>query len=314
VHRILSPTVPGHNGAEALNSAGMHHCRLSAIRGPYCCTLDAVHLTVGHPPADGYNRPGNQNAKPFHGKRTTMLFSERLLFIHVPKTAGMSVEKFLIDNVADAMTVTDGQGLPNPAIRLPAFVKFKLGLKRFLAGATAWNRASVKTVEGSRHVRLKDAQKVLAPFGRKLADFDSIIAVVRNPYDLEVSRYHFLRLGFHGVRGLAQNVEQEIALSGDFERFAAEAPYHGRLPAGIEDWYEIDGKMPENMRIVRFEALEEELNKVVGELYPISARLRRLNATAHAPYPSFLSQKSEAGIYRKYRWLFDRQFYRRELG
>jgi len=243
-----------------------------------------------------------------------MLFSEKLLFIHVPKTAGMSVEKFLIDNIQEGVTVTDGRGPANPSIRLPAFVTFKLGVKRIVAGAAAWNRPSVNTVDGSRHVRLRDAQKILAPFGRQLSDFHLIIAVVRNPYDLEVSRYHFLRLGFHGVKGLAQNVEQEIAMAGDFERFAADAPYHGRLPAGIENWYELDGKMPENLRIIRFETLEADLRHAVGQLYPISAGLRRLNATAHAPYQSFLTRKSEEGIYRKYRWLFDRQFYRRETG
>ena len=157
-------------------------------------------------------------------------------------------------------------------------------------------------------------RRILGPLGHTLTDFHTIIAVVRNPYDLEVSRYHFLRLGFHGVKGLAQNVEQEIAMAGDFERFAAEAPYHGRSPAGIESWYELDGKMPENLRIIRFEALEADLRHVVGRLYPVSARLRRLNATAHAPYRCFLTRRSEEAIYRKYRWLFDRQFYHRETG
>jgi hypothetical protein len=68
------------------------------------------------------------------------------------------------------------------------------------------------------------------------------------------------------------------------------------------------------MQIVRFEAIEEDLRRVVGALYPLSAGLRRLNATVHAPYGSFLTSRSEEGIYRKYSWLFDRQFYRRERG
>ena len=68
---------------------------------------------------------------------------------------------------------------------------------------------------------------------------------MRNPYDMEVSRYHYLRRGYHGVEGAAEAREQEIALAGDFERFALEAPYHGQLPANIERWYQIGDRMPQ---------------------------------------------------------------------
>jgi len=43
--------------------------------------------------------------------------------------------------------------------------------------------------------------------------------VARNPYDLEVSRYHFLRLGYLGVAGLSQGRAQQIAFAGDFTGF-----------------------------------------------------------------------------------------------
>jgi hypothetical protein len=241
-----------------------------------------------------------------------VLFDDKLLFIHVPKTAGVSITKFLIDNLPGKITLVEEQYRPHPSIPLPVQVRVKLSVKRLLKVWGMLMPASVTIVEGNRHGRLFQAQECLAKLGRRLDDFCAILAVVRNPYDLEVSRYHFLRKGWHGVSGLARGAEQKIAMEGDFEKFALKAPYHGRLPARIEEWYEIDGRMPENLRIVRFEHLEEDLRRVVGEFYPITAKLPRLNASEHESYESYLTPRSEEAIYNKFRWLFDRQFYARE--
>ena len=63
---------------------------------------------------------------------------------------------------------------------------------------------NITIAEGSRHERLTEAAASLARFGRRLEDFDTIISIMRNPYDMEVSRYHFLRRGYLGVAGLAR--------------------------------------------------------------------------------------------------------------
>lgn len=246
-----------------------------------------------------------------HGS-ADVLFDDKLLFVHVPKTAGVSITKFLIDNSPGKITLVEEQYRPHPSIPLPARVRVKLRVKKLLQAGGIWLPRSVTIVDGNPHARLSQAQECVVKFGRRLDDFCAILAVIRNPYDLEVSRYHYLRMGWHGVRGLARGVEQKIAMEGDFEKFALNAPYHGRLPARIEEWYEIEGRMPENLRILRFERLEEDLRRVLGEFYPVKAKLPRLNATKHEPYASYLSPRSEEAIYNKYRWLFDRQFYGRE--
>jgi len=239
-----------------------------------------------------------------------VLFDDKLLFVHVPKTAGMSIRKFLIDNIPGKVTLVEEQDRLHPS--MPVAVRVKLSVRKLLKAGGLLMPPSVTVIEGNPHCRLFQAREWLGKRGRRLEDFCAILAVVRNPYDLEVSRYHFLRKGWHGVQGLARGAEQRIALEGDFEKFALNAPYHGRLPARIEDWYEIGGDMPNNLRIVRFEHLEEDLRRVVGEFYPITAKVPRLNATDHEPYASYLSLRSEEAIYRKYRWLFDRQFYPRQ--
>ncbi len=241
-----------------------------------------------------------------------MLFSDKLLFIHAPKMAGMSVTKLLLDNIQDHITLVVPSGRPDPAINVPLMVRAKANLKATLTDLKNRMFRNVTIAEGMRHERMADAALALAPFGRCLEDFETILAVARNPYDLEVSRYHFLRLGYLGVAGLSQGRAQQIAFAGDFTGFARTAPYLGRLPARIEDWYEIDGKMPQNLRILRFESLEHDLERIVSPLYPIRRKLAKLNVSPHEPYTAYLTAESEEAIYRKYQWLFDRQFYKRE--
>lgn len=241
-----------------------------------------------------------------------MLFDDKILFIHVPKTAGVSVTKFLIDNLPGPVTLAEGPDHADPAAALPVQVRAKLGVKRLLRRMRVGVPAKVRLIDGKRHERLNGARTKLAAIGRRLEDFRAILAVIRNPYDLEVSRYHYLRRGYHGVKGAAEALEQKIALEGDFEQFAINAPYHGQLPANIERWYEIARRMPPNLRILRFENLETDLNRAVAEIYPVTVPLPRLNATQHDPYASYLTPKAEAAIYIKYLWLFERQFYARE--
>ena len=140
-----------------------------------------------------------------------------------------------------------------------------------------------------------------------------VLAVIRNPYDLEVSRFHYLRRGHLGVPGLANTYPEKLARAGDFATFAHRAPYHGRLPGRLEAWFEIDGRMPSNLHVLRFEGLEQDLHRAVMPFCPNPSALPCLNASEHEHYAQYLSSDVEEAIYRKYRWAFDRGFYQREL-
>jgi len=208
------------------------------------------------------------------------------------------------------LTLLAPSPVPDRSIPVPRIVRAKTTLKKLIQNLPG--AARVKYMPGIRHERLTQAAQALSPFSRKLEDFDCIISVMRNPYDLEVSRYHFLRLGYHGVRGLSAGRAQDIAFKGDFVQFADSAPFFGRLPARIEDWYVLNGKMPENLCILRFETLADDLLRVVGRLYRIKRGLPRLNATEHQNYRRYLTAETETAIYRKFRWLFDSGFYKRQ--
>ena len=244
-----------------------------------------------------------------HGR---MLLTDRLLFLHVPKTGGTSVTSFLIRNLPGQITSTEPAELPSQMSDLPFSARAKLQLKQWRRDIGFLRHPRLRRIPGVRHETLKQAAQTLTGLGRNLADFETIIAVIRNPYDLEVSRFHFFRRGHLGIRGFAHEYAEELAQSGDFTAFAERAAYHGHLPGRIEDWFEIDGRIPANLRILRFETLQADLARELAPFCRMVSPLPWLNASAHAPYRDYLTPRIESAIYQKYRWPFDRGFYSRE--
>lgn len=218
-----------------------------------------------------------------------MLFNQDLLFLHVPKTGGMAVTEKLLDV------------LPKPIYyALPQGAKDKVH-----------NPPHVFAVAGKRHGNLKDAREWIAKYGKTLPDFNKIVATIRNPYAMEVSRYFYLRKGFECDRGKAQ----KIALENDFETFAVNSLYFGRKSSRIEDYFVLDGETPKNLVIIRNEQLDLELKKVltgIGLELTLNSPVVRINQTKHRDWHQYITPKAETAIYKRYQWLFDANFYQRE--
>lgn len=216
-----------------------------------------------------------------------MLFNRDLLFLHVPKTGGMAVTQKLLDV------------LPKPIYyALPEGAKNKVH-----------NPPEVIAVGGKRHGNLQQAKDWVMEYGKTLSSFKKIIATIRNPYAMEVSRYFYLRLDRPWDRGKAQ----AIALNSDFETFAIESPYFGRKLSRVEDYFLIDGAIPDNMTIIKQEQLNADLNRVLTELdLSLGSDVVRKNGTKHEDYHQYMTSKAEVAVYQRYQWLFDRGFYPRE--
>lgn len=210
-----------------------------------------------------------------------MIFNDDLLFIHVPKTGGMSVTHLLLDVLPRPVYYT----LPDPDEDDPV--------------------EGVRRLAGKRHESLSEAAEVLAPFGRDLGEFRMIVAVLRNPYALEVSRYAYLQKGYPWDAGH----NQDLALHHDFETFARMSTDHARTP--LDTFFLRDGVRPPNLRILRQEHLEDDLSRALLELGVTAGELPRRNASHHDDYRRYYTEGAEAAVYERYRWVFESDFYPR---
>ncbi|MBA3449882.1 MAG: hypothetical protein H0T18_01570, partial [Chloroflexia bacterium] len=78
-------------------------------------------------------------------------------------------------------------------------------------------------IPGKRHETLAEAREILACHGFDLDQSPVIMATIRNPYDLEVSRWAFLRQRHGWERG----PEQELACAHGFAEFAVKNDQRG---------------------------------------------------------------------------------------
>jgi hypothetical protein len=224
-----------------------------------------------------------------------MIFNDRLMFIHIGKTGGSSCSDYLIHN------------LQGPAWNCHADADRELAP---LGIDGMYPRTDIK-----RHCTLAEAAAYVHAFdGRTLADFEKVVTVIRDPYTLEYSHYHYMKLPEVRERE-KHNPALLERTSGDLRDFAARAGYH-RKDTPQEGYFLVDGELPPNVQLVRYETLAEDFPRAVapylkpGAAFPFP----HVNRTGyHGDVVEELTPEIEALIYRKHRYMFDSGLYSRRL-
>ena len=194
----------------------------------------------------------------------------KLLFVHIPKTGGSSIEKAL--GLLGDWRVEDRERLfgliQSPILKRQAF------LSNFL-----------------QHLSLRDIQLVL-PEWNKYYRF----AFVRNPWDKLVSIYSNTDFNL-----LTQAQAQGIELTGlefpEFIRRIVEIQHIHLLPQ-YDFIYSENGKCLVNF-IVRFEQMQEDFAQVC-RLLKLDIQLPHLNTSVHAPYQDYYTEESKACVGERY--------------
>ena len=232
-----------------------------------------------------------------------MVINKELIFIHIPKTGGTSCTDYLC------------RTLTGPV--------FCFSIKSMFHD----HHFEAKLVSGYSHETLQevyaDEERIKRETGISVSDIGNIIAVIRHPYELELSNYSFFRNGRTNVlKGEAfqvPHIMEKIELAqGSFRNFVEHSGYFRNDENGsgyqVEDYFLIDGEIPGNLTLLRFEELEEKFTSVVAPFcvnpaleFPHSNKSATLTEMSVAD----IDEPTKVAIYRKHRWLFDAGCYRR---
>lgn len=224
---------------------------------------------------------GRQFARFIGQGDDTMIWNDDILFIHAPKTAGMSMTTMLTEGLEGKVYVTGHE--------------------------TTETRGDLTLIPGKRHETLAQAVDVLKSYGRSLSDFKAIFSVMREPYRLEISRYNYLRLNHPWDQGHAQT----IALESDFKGYLRDSPFFGYSPPRLDLFYHIDNTIPENAIFLKHEFLNQDIVDHVLPFLKPGVKLPRENVTGDSVYEKYYDDEAEELCYRRHRWFFDKGFYRR---
>jgi hypothetical protein len=108
--------------------------------------------------------------------------------------------------------------------------------------------------------------------------------------------------------------KRDVAQSSDFRTFVEQAakPHGLQFLHRVKDHFFLDGAIPANLRILRFERLADDVREALRELgIESDAEFPWLNRSDHAANFSYYDEFSEQAVYDASRWLFDLGFYHR---
>lgn len=298
-----------------------------------------------------------------------MVFTDDVLFLHVPKTGGVSVAHYLLRALQPPIHYV-----------IPGHLGFA-------------NQPGYVHIRDTPHRNLERARDFLRERGIELSDFRVIIAVIRNPYDLAVSHYAYQRRAMLNwqlidvaeapppvpgrkrrfpetdsvLRALAASPGKMARIDLDAgepvrlvrrelhraairrgqvvtswehagavyvaPRARADAPpepdpatrldftsyvLNGASPSEpsplrqLHGFFHLDGVVPPNLRMVRFERLVAGVREALADVdIAADAEFPWLNRSSHESYESYYDAESEAGVYEQARWIFDEGLYER---
>ena len=131
------------------------------------------------------------------------------------------------------------------------------------------------------HQTVSQAKAILAVRGKRIEDFRAVFVGVRDPYDMAVSRYFFMR------RTYQWNQDRPTF------RMAHELPFEdfwSTYRANLGDAFlTIDGAVLENQRFIRFETLQEDLDAISAAEHTIEGH--RLSLTLKQGQRQFAAER-----------------------
>ncbi len=206
-----------------------------------------------------------------------IVFNDRVLFVHNPKTAGTSLLAYLQST------------LPQPV---------------YLAGVHEL---------GTHHPALSTALGYACGVTGQ-CHFDVVISVIRNPFNREISMYRYFREVLANSPGLESDLPDSAMRRR--VRLASELEFNDYLQmlwdeeGTVDIWrsrcfYEMaEGTRLDGLKVLRFEALSDDLARTLGKC---KGSLPHLNASKYSAY-HFDAQSIQI-VQSSYDWVFKGGWY-----
>lgn len=212
-----------------------------------------------------------------------MLWNCDFLYVALPRTASKSLNIYF-----------------SQVWQPPVFGRVSAGHLKAIAQL---DRPSPFITEGRGTENLRQALDMTERSGRFLRQFKAVIFVLRNPYDMALSSYRFLRT--HYAKNM-ENPRFQLAHESDFDTFCARFQ-----PPDFKNWLtDAMGQRAPNLRLMRLESLADDM-RLFNEEFGIISDMPLPHANA-APLLDGaddaqieVTSIAEAHIYDKYRLLFD---------
>ena len=149
-----------------------------------------------------------------------MIIGENFIFNHTPKCGGMSVTRWILNNVDGPLIVV----VPENAFEhTREMVRFDDVLPR------------LTFVNGKRHETLSQTKKTLDALGRSAPDF--VISIIRDPYALFRSYFYYLQQPHIVKRHAGKFPRQRAAIESGFEGFCKSCKFFGYDENEVVDFF-----------------------------------------------------------------------------
>ena len=215
------------------------------------------------------------------------IFCKELLFLHIQKTGGTSVTRYL------------KEVLPPPLYLMSP---------RLMGGGS---RKDLVHIPGKGHQTLQELTTILPQYGFDIHTFPMIMAVLRNPYDLIVSHYSYLRRPNN--LQVADTPLYELAMNSSFHDFVVSLNERPRSLLSNSGRFVFLGEdIPSNVRFLKFEKLGIDVKDALTEIgIETDNEFPWLNKSPHAHYASYYDRDTEAIVYARNKWIFERGYFER---
>jgi len=216
-----------------------------------------------------------------------MLWSDDFIYLHAPKTAGKSLTRYFLSV------------WPRPIHGYIAKGQF--------AEIADLDPTDLHLEAGRGHEGMHFAWKLFEERGVQIRNLKAIFVSVRNPYDLMVSNYFFQRETYERWPEARSNANFRLAASTDFDEYCRRS-----TAAPDVHWLKNGSHLPRNLRLIRFERLNEEIPALAREFGWPDVAFPHLNPSRRDDFHQYLTPETERLIYERYRYFFDYGLYPRE--